>query len=125
MRHEEAKLQASCVRWFRMQYPKYRKLLFSSLNGVVLKGTPEQRARTWNRLKEEGAVTGVADLFLSVPSGDLAGLYIETKTPRGKQSQAQKEFEAAVLEAGYGYAMPRDFEEFSNIVKNYLKSGEY
>ncbi len=108
-----------------MQYPKYRKLLFSSLNGVVLKGTPEQRARTWNRLKEEGAVTGVADLFLSVPSGDLSGLYIETKTPRGKQSPAQKEFETAVLEAGYGYAMPRDFEEVSNIVKNYLKSGEY
>ena len=125
MRHEESKLQAACVRWFRMQYPKYRKLLFSSLNGVVLKGTREQRARTWNRLKEEGAVTGVADLFLSVPSGDLSGLYIEMKTTRGKQSAAQKEFEAAVLEAGYGYAMPRDFEEFSNIVQNYLKSGEY
>ena len=118
MRHEESKLQKAFVRWFRMQYPKYRKLLFSSLNGVVLKGTPEQRARTWNRLKEEGAVTGVADLFLSVPSGDLAGLYIETKTPRGKQSQAQKEFEAAVLEAGSGCALPRGFEAFSYTVEN-------
>lgn len=125
MRHEESKLQIAFVRWFRMQYPKYRKLLFSSLNGVRLKGTPEQRARTWNRLKEEGAVTGVADLFLSVPSGDLAGLYIEMKTTRGKQSAAQKEFEADVLEAGYGYAMPREFEECVNIVQNYLKSGQY
>lgn len=125
MRHEESKLQKAFVRWFRMQYPKYRKLLFSSLNGVVLKGTPEQRARTWNRLKEEGAVTGVADLFLSIPSGDLSGLYIETKTPRGRQSASQKEFEADVTEMGYGYVMPREFEEAVNIIQNYLKSGEY
>lgn len=47
------------------------------------------------------------------------------KTPRGKQSEAQKGFEEAVLEAGYGYALPRSFDEFVRVVKSYLESGTY
>ena len=91
----------------------------------MLHGDARQRAMRWGILEREGAVPGVADLFLSVPSGDLAGLYIEMKTPKGRQSDNQKAFEADVIAQGYGYAMPRTFEDFQRIVKSYFETGKY
>lgn len=79
----------------------------------------------WNKLVKEGAVKGAADLFLAVPSGDLAGLFIEMKTERGRQSPEQEAFEARVLKEGYGYAMPRSEEEFQRVIKLYLETGTY
>lgn len=123
----EHNLQSQCVKWFRLQYPKLRLLLFAIPNGAVLHGTPDQRKRQGAKLKREGATPGAADLFLSVPSGDFPGLYIEMKTTSktSKQSAAQKEFESAVVGQGYGYAMPRQFDEFRSVVNNYLEKGEY
>jgi len=97
-------------------------LLFSSLNGLKLAGGAKQGAR----LKRAGMTAGVADLFLSIPSGDLCGLYIEMKTPSkySRQSKVQKEFEQAVLHEGYGYVMPRSLEEFKRLVRTYLEAGE-
>ena len=83
------------------------------------------RAKKWRKLEEEGAVPGVADLLLAVPSGPLHGLFIEMKTPKGKQSEAQQRFEADMVWAGYGYAMPRTYEEFQTAVASYLERGEY
>ena len=94
-RQTEHNLQSNCVKWFRIQYPKFQKLLFAIPNGAVLHGTTEQRRRQGAKLKREGATPGAADLFLSIPSGDFRGLYIEMKTPKGKQSKLQKEFETA------------------------------
>ena len=125
MKHREHDLQTACVRWFRMQWPKYSGLLFAIPNGAKLAGTPEQRARAWQRLQEEGARPGAPDLFLAVPSGDLAGLFIEMKTSKGRQSAEQVAFEADVLTVGYGYAVPRTLEQFVQTVDNYLKNGVY
>lgn len=116
---KEDKLQEACVAWFRIQYPNL--VLFASLNGVKLRGG----GREWKRLEAAGAMAGVADLLLSVPSGELAGLYIEMKTKRGKQSDTQKAFEAKVVAQGYGYAMPRSLGEFMRVVQTYLDSGTY
>ena len=116
---KEAALQAACVAWFRAQYPKL--LLFSSLNGVKLQGGGKE----WKRLEREGALSGVADLFLSCGSGDLNGLYIEMKTKRGRQSAAQIDFEQKALSGGFGYAMPTSLSEFMRVVDGYLESGNY
>lgn len=121
----ESQIQSGCVRWFRIQYPKFQMLLFAIPNGAVLKGDKKRRGMQMNRLKAEGLVPGSADLFLSIPSGDLSGLYIEMKTPKGRQSENQKRFEEAVLGAGYGYALPRSLDEFMKVVKNYLEYGNY
>ena len=117
----EHQLQADCVRWFRYSYPKFRLLLFAIPNGAELKNG----AKAWGKLQAEGAVAGAADLFLSVPVGELAGLYIEMKTPKGRQTKTQKEFEAAVVAQGYGYAVPRSSLEFEKVVQCYLGTGEY
>ena len=124
-RHAESEIQQQIVAWFRAQYPTKRRLLFAIINGAVLSGDKTQRARQWARLEREGANPGTADLFLSVPSGDYAGLYIETKTRAGRQSADQKAFEAAVTAAGYGYAIPRSLEDWQRIVKSYFETGKY
>jgi hypothetical protein len=76
-------------------------------------------------LKKEGLEAGVSDLFLSIPSGDLCGLWLECKTKTGRQQDSQKEFEAAMLSRGYGYAVFRSEDEFKQIVKSYLADGTY
>lgn len=101
-------------------------LLIAIPNGARLGGKDRiARAKNWQRLEREGAVKGAADLFLAIPSGDLPGLFIEMKTPRGKQSQSQMEFERSVLKQGYGYAMPRTHREFEAVIERYLTAGEY
>ena len=125
MRHDEHNIQVAFVRIFRLKYPALRSLLFAVPNGAKLSGTPLQRAKAWKRLEAEGALPGAADLFLAVPSGDLCGLFIEMKTPKGRQSDVQKAFEAAVVGNGYGYAMPRSVDEALRVVGQYLKEGTY
>lgn len=121
--HEESKMQQSCVLWFRIQHRKL--LLFAIPNGAKLSGSQEQRAISGRRLKNEGLVPGVADLFLMVPSGDYAGLFLEAKTKTGRQQDSQKEFEKNCLGAGYGYAIFRSLGEFQAIIKGYLEGGVY
>ncbi len=124
-RHAESTLQAHCVAWFRLQYPAKRRLLFAIPNGAFLQGDARKRAMRAGLLKKEGMNSGTADLFLAIQSSDLAGLFIEMKTPKGRQTAEQAEFERAALEAGYGYAMPRTLEEFQRVVKLYLTTGKY
>lgn len=124
-RHAESTLQAHCVAWFRLQYPAKRRLLFAIPNGAFLQGDARRRAMRWAMLQKEGANPGTADMFLAIPSGDLAGLFIEMKTPSGRQSTDQAEFEQAVLAEGYGYVMPRTLEEFQRVIKSYLETGKY
>lgn len=97
-----------------MQYPEYATLLFAIPNGGA------RNAVTGARLKAEGVVAGVADLFLSVPGRGLHGLYIEMKTENGCQSKSQKEFQKDVMENGYGYAVCRTFDDFQLVVESYL-----
>lgn len=121
----ESRLQTACVKWFRAEYPKYKRLLFAIPNGVRLHGTEKERMITWNRLAKEGAVAGAADLFLAVPAHGTPGLFIEMKTPQGRQSEKQQLFEKDAVKAGYGYAIPRTEKEFRQVVRMYLETGEY
>lgn len=123
-KHEESDIQQAFVAWFRTAFPKKRRSLFAIINGAVLSGDKAQRARQWARLEREGANPGTADLFLSIPSGDYAGLYIETKTAKRTQTDDQKEFEAAVTADGYGYVICRSAADGAEIVKRYLETGK-
>jgi len=116
----EHDIQASCVRWFRLTFiHSYKKCLFSIPNGAVLAGTPAQRARQAQKLKDEGMGPGTADLLLSVALCGLHGLYIETKTPVGSWSDDQKEFCVNMLDQGYGYAIVRSLDDFKRLITDY------
>lgn len=111
---EESKIQQTCVKWFRMQYPHFKKLLFSVPNGAYLKGTEKQRAMRWGILQSEGAVAGTSDLILALNPI----IFIEIKTPEGTQSPEQKEFERVMKLVGHEYHIIRSFDEFYALVKS-------
>lgn len=112
MKHDESNLQAACVRWFRLQYPTL--VLFSVPNGGW------RNKITAAIMKREGAMAGVADLFLSVPNKYYHGLYIEMKTRKGTQSDAQHSFQSRVEAVGYKYVLCRNSDEFVKEINNYL-----
>lgn len=129
--HPESKLQQDCFRWFRLQYPQYRKLFFAIPNGGARNGNEAKI------MQGEGVVPGVADAFLSVPKLDLIplqnqptcanysltnmGLYIEFKVGKNKQTMEQMKFENAVKKMYYKYEVVRSFDEFQKIITEYLQ----
>lgn len=114
MRQEEHLLQSACVRYFRYRYPRLALCLIAVPNGG------RRDAVTGAKLKAEGVVAGVSDLLLLVPSGNHHGLCIEMKTPKGRQSEAQRRWQQAVEEMGYKYALVRSTAQFMQEVDRYL-----
>lgn len=112
-KHEESKLQRSCVTWFRLQYPDY--VLFAVPNGGF------RNAREAGILKAEGVLAGVADLFLMFPNKGYMGMFIEMKYGNGKQSEAQINFQANAQKLGYKYVIANSIESFMNEINSYLK----
>jgi len=110
----ESRLQSACVRWFRLQYPRYSLLLNSVPNGGA------RSAVTGAILKAEGCVRGVADLELNIARHGYHGLKIEMKTDKGRQSAEQKRWQREVEAQGYRYAVCRSFDEFRQLVNGYL-----
>ena len=62
-----------------------------------------------NLFKSMGMRPGVADLVLVLPGGKVE--FWELKTPEGKQSQVQKEFEEEVHLLGHNYFIIRTMED--------------
>lgn len=112
----EDRLQAGCVTWFRLQYPKFQKLLFAVPNG----GSRNKIEAA--KLKATGTTPGVADLIFLYPSGPYPFLCIEMKISTGRQSPEQKDFQKQVQEAGGKYDICRSLEQFMQTINNYLKN---
>lgn len=114
---EEHRIQCGCVHWFALQYPQYKGRLFAVPNG----GRRDET--TAAKLKAEGVVTGVADLILLKSNRDYGALLIEMKTPKGKQSDNQKEWQHIVCTEGeYKYVVCRSIDDFKREVDDYLKN---
>lgn len=113
-RHEEDNLQISCVRWFDMQYPQYRLLLYHTPNeGKVTRTQAVIR-------KKMGIRAGVADLLLLLPHQHYHYLAIELKTKTGRQRETQKEWQSVCEAHGGRYVIIRSIEEFINEVTSWL-----
>lgn len=112
---EEHRLQAACVRWFRLRYPRLRHALFAVPNGA------RRDAVTGARLKAEGVLAGVSDLILLKSNRRYGALLIEMKTATGRQSPAQREWERLVADGGeYLYVVVRSLDGFIAAVNGYL-----
>lgn len=113
--HSEHDLQTACVNWFRMQYSEYAHLLIAIPNGG------QRDVRVARKLKAEGVVAGVPDLFLAVPTSKHAGLWIEMKNgSAGRVSEHQHYMLDALARQGYKGVVCRTFDEFWQIVNSYL-----
>ena len=115
MNQEEHNIQVACVRWFNLQWPEYRGLLFAVPNGGA------RSKATAGKLKAEGVVAGVADLILLVPKQWAFALCIEMKTSKGRQSPEQKGWMEMVEAHGYRYRVCHSLDEFMAVVNGYLQ----
>lgn len=114
MGNEESRIQTACVEWFRYRYPRKAGVFFSVPNGG------HRDKITGAVLKREGALAGVSDLLLLVARGGFHGLCIEMKTPKGRQRESQRRFEAHVADEGYLYRVCRSVDEFIETVEDYM-----
>ena len=103
--------QALVVQWFRLQYKGV--WIHSTPNGASLTGG----AVAWQKLKDEGCVAGVADLF--VPAW---GLWIEMKDKKGGTwLDSQKIFKAEMEKIGHTYLLCNGFDDAKNKILEFLK----
>jgi len=100
-KNAEARRQASVVDYVRTVAPHIR--IFAIPNGGLR--TEAEAAR----LKWTGVLAGVLDLGLILPEGRSA--YWETKTPRGRLSDDQREFIGALEALGNRWALVRDIDD--------------
>jgi len=124
VRHEEDDIQIRCVGWFREGYPDLAPLLFHPNNEAYFGSfslSKEQRAIKGKRAKDKGVTPGVADLILLYPSLPHHGLCIEMKTEKGRQEDAQKQWQMAVESRYYRYEIVRSLEEFQKLIVDYTR----
>ena len=111
----ERQIQIQCVSWFRQRYQEASGVFFAVPNGGI------RNAWTAKNLKDEGALSGVADLILLIPKKGYASLCIEMKKPGGKVSDSQKAFKTAAEGFKNKYVVCYSFEEFKAVVEDYLE----
>lgn len=127
MRHVESKIQQLAVAFFRSRYPEYATLFFSVPNGG------QRGKREAAIMVGEGMTKGVADTLLLVPRGGYHGLCVEFKKisyfwdSKGKehyrksgQEPEQREWQKAVEAQGYKYVVVYSYEEFVEMIQDYL-----
>ena len=114
MRHEEEFMQMDCVKWMRYQHPREAQLLHHSPNGG------RRDAREAARFKAMGTSAGFPDLILPLPQGEWAGLALELKSAKGRQSPEQKAWMERLRGAGWCYLIIRTFDEFRAAIDDYL-----
>ena len=108
--HEE---QVTLFTWFRMRYANM--LMYAIPNGGA------RSSITGARLRDEGVLAGVPDIFLPCPSGGKHGLYIEMKRQKGgRVSAPQKAVMQALRMQGYEVAVCHGWQEARGCIEQYL-----
>ena len=131
---EEHRIQSEAVKHARLRWPICRTNLFAIPNGGA------RNIVTGRRLKAEGVLPGVWDLFLAVTKQQetmsfgirvdvtiRSGLWIEIKTPDrrrrslGGLTVEQKEFGQNMARQGYQTAVCYSTQEILDTIEVYLE----
>lgn len=110
--------QIVVINWAALAKGKWPELelLFHIPNG----GKRGKREAT--RFRDMGVKAGVPDLFLPVPRGKYAGLFLEMKRRKGGVvSPEQKKWIAALRERGYAAEVAQGGWEAVEIIKAYME----
>lgn len=106
--------QANTCEWFHYQFPQYRKHLFAIPNGGA------RHKAVAGKLRAEGVVAGVADLFLMVARHGFHGLFIEMKAEGGRLTECQIAFKGRAEAQGYKHAVCWSADEARAVLTEYL-----
>ena len=125
MKHVESAIGEALTLRFRVRYQQYAQLWCHVPNGVVLRGSPAQRAIQMAQLKKEGLTVGWPDYQLLVPRGKYHGLMLEIKSPGKKPTLELRTLLAVLGSQGYMAAWAAGLDDSWAIVENYMQLGEY
>ena len=93
---------------------------------IAIPNGGKRHIRTATRLKAEGVLPGVPDLFLPYKRLDFGGLWIEMKKRKGgKVSDAQAEVMTMLRRLGYDVRVCAGWEEAASTAWGYLQSSKY
>lgn len=111
-KEREHDLQVSCVQWFRLA--KRKEMIFAIPNGG------QRHIAVARKMKAEGVLPGVPDLFIPAPTDKYAGLFIELKVGKNKPTPAQVKIMQDLSEKGYLSVVCYTFEQFVDAVTKYF-----
>lgn len=95
--------------------------LYATPNGGSRGSNARDRAREGSRMRSEGVVRGIPDIFLPMPKKGLSGLYIELKKLKGgRLSAEQEEFLAYGRQVGYCCVVCNGYREAIIAIEDYL-----
>lgn len=116
MNHKESDEQISLFQWSKLMQVKHPELalLHSIPNGG------KRNAREASRLKQEGSLAGVSDIFLPVARLGYHGLYIELKVKGGKLSDNQRWWIEETTKQGYYSTVCFGWEDARKVIEVYL-----
>lgn len=97
--------------------------MIASLNGAMLGGDSKLRAIQVARLKRQGMKPGVSDLFVMIPRGPFAGLWVEMKRHGGKATEEQLSFLERARAVGYSAQVAEGADNATEIIRAYLFQG--
>lgn len=112
MKDQEHQLQVTCIRYFRYKYSDY--LIWAIPNGG------QRNAIVAVKLKAEGVLSGVPDIFIAAPRGKYHGLFIELKVGKNKLTESQKEIIPQLKMQQYKCEVCYSFDEFKDLVDTYM-----
>jgi hypothetical protein len=114
MRHEESQIQIAWIEWLNLQYPHLAKYALHVPNGGKMSIWKGQY------LKRMGVQAGVADILFMWPHGEYHGLWLEFKSSKGKQSEAQEAFELRCHVVNYCYKLVRSLDDAIKAFNKYI-----
>lgn len=105
--------------WFKYKYPKYVEHFAHIAN------ESKRSFGEWNNLRKMGFKKGFSDIFISVPTTQYAGLFLEHKSKRkngswGKPTVEQIDFIMAKKNVGYYGAVSYGFDEATEVIAWYM-----
>ena len=110
----ESSEQIRLMTFMKWMHPKV--LIFAIPNGG------SRDAREGAKLKQEGVLAGVSDLFIAEPIGQYAGLFLEMKRiKQGQLNQKQRLFLREASERKYAIAVGRGYKDAYAKILKYLK----
>ena len=92
---------------------------------VVCFAIPNGGARdaiTGARLKQEGVLAGVPDIFLAKSASGKHGMFIEMKTKKGRVLESQRNLFPLLEAQGYGVAVCHGWREGADVIEAYLEN---
>lgn len=111
----EHQIQSAFVRAFRYRWPH-----------VIICSFPNAARRSFAlaaRMKKEGLLAGMPDIFIARMAQGYGGLFLEFKSKRGRVSPEQEKVMGILGEAGYLCHVVRSVEDAMKVTEVYMFAG--